>query len=58
MGYDGATVKFDPYWQRMLYYDEFNTNFLFVGDTIIIRRSSSNDDFKTWKLLSNFTITE
>ena len=58
MGYDGETVHFDPYWQRMLYYDEFNQEFLSQGDRIIIRRSSSIDDFGTWKNLADFELTQ
>lgn len=56
MWYDEETVRFDPYWQRMLYYDEFNKEFLTNGDTIIIRRSSSINNFKTWKFLTEFKI--
>lgn len=58
MGYDENTVKFDNYWQRMMYYDEFNKEFLSNGDKIIIRRSSSVNNFKTWKFLTEFKIKE
>ena len=58
MSFKQNTVRFDSYFARMIFFDEFDKSFLSTGDRIIIRRSASTTNFSVWETLTNFTIEQ
>ena len=56
--FSNNVVKYNQEWERMIFFKGYSNSLLDLGDSVIIRRASSINDFNTWMMLSNFQITQ